>query len=421
MALGGPFSDRALAGASHHAVIPNVNTAGNLREIWPRLSADERRLFDVVARSYLASVMPDFRYRQTTVTMDVSGHAFRATGRQPLEFGWRAAFPDWQPAEERGEDAQMLPALRDGEVARLSDVKVEAKETRPPPRYNEGTLIDAMQNAWRFVTDETLRERLKEAKGIGTPATRGEIIGGLKAQEFLAADGKHIVPTERGLVLHDVLRRADPALVDPGVTAQMERLLDDVLVGRQDMMSAIDAVCSQASRIIERLTEQGASETMLLPLGSKAGQTRTPRVSSPRRSGSSHPKASPPQTRVEPKLDADTASSPTAFTVAKQHRSRQPLAAKKSHADCSRTGSKTKADVNKTSPHREQSGRGVTDGDRRTSSADTPLRIPYGNKQAALALGARYRAGGWYAPAGVSLAAFRERGWLEQGPVSALT
>ena len=72
-----------------------------------------------------------------------------------------------------------------------------------------------MQNAWRFVADETLRERLKEAKGIGTPATRGEIICGLKAQEFLIADGKHIVPTERGLVLHDVLERADPALVDP--------------------------------------------------------------------------------------------------------------------------------------------------------------------------------------------------------------
>src|SRR4051794_12459741 len=259
---GGPFSDRGLAGASHHAVIPNVNTAHNLREIWPRLSGDERRLFDVVARSYLAAVMPDFRYRQTTVTLDVGGHVFRATGRQPIELGWRAAFPDWQPAEERGEDAQLLPAMRDGEAARLSDIKVEAKETRPPPRYNEGTLIDAMHNAWRFVADETLRDRLKEAKGIGTPATRSEIIRGLKAQEFLVADGKNIVPTQRGLVLHGVLQRADPALVDPGVTAQMERLLDDVLVGRQEMMSAIDAVCDQASRIIGRLTERGASEAI---------------------------------------------------------------------------------------------------------------------------------------------------------------
>ena len=250
----GTFHDKGLEGASHHAVIPNVNTVDTLAEAWPRLSAEERRLFDVIARSYLAAVMPDFRYRQTSATLDVGGHLFRAVGRQPIELGWRAAFPDWQPAEEKGEDAQLLPGLRDGEAALLRDAAVEDKETRPPSRYNEGTLIDAMQNAWRFVEDGALRDRLREAKGIGTPATRAEVIRGLKAQEFLVASGKHIVPTERGLALFSVLERADPALVDPGVTAQLECLLDEVLVGRQEMMGAIDAVCAQAQRIIGRLT-----------------------------------------------------------------------------------------------------------------------------------------------------------------------
>ena len=80
----------------------------------------------------------------------------------------------------------------------------------------------AMQNAWRFVDDEVLRERLKEAKGIGTPATRAEIIGGLKKQGFLIGQGKHIVPTEGGMSLFGVLKQADPALVDPGVTAQLD-------------------------------------------------------------------------------------------------------------------------------------------------------------------------------------------------------
>ena len=254
---GGAFSDRGLAGASHHAVIPNANTADKLGEIWPRLDADERRLFDVIARSYLAALMPDFRFRQTVAELDVAGHLFRASGRQPIEAGWRAAFPDWLPAEERGEDAQALPRLRDGEPVRLHDATVEDKETRPPPRYNEGTLIDAMQNAWRFVDDAALRDRLREAKGIGTPATRAEVIRGLKAQEFLTASGRHIVPTERGLALFAVLERADPALVDPGVTAQLECLLDEVLVGRQEMMDAIDAVCAQAQRIIGRLTLAG--------------------------------------------------------------------------------------------------------------------------------------------------------------------
>jgi DNA topoisomerase-3 len=156
----------------HHAVIPNVNTIDKLREVWPRLSSDEKKLFDVIARAYLAALMPDFRYRQTTATLDVRGFEFRASGRQPIDLGWRAAFPKWQPADEKGDEAQLLPPLRNGETAQLRDPKIEDKETRPPPRYNEGTLIEAMQNAWRFVDDEVLQERLKEAKGIGTPATR---------------------------------------------------------------------------------------------------------------------------------------------------------------------------------------------------------------------------------------------------------
>ncbi|MGB6401155.1 MAG: DNA topoisomerase [Bradyrhizobium sp.] len=266
----GTFYDKGLESASHHAVIPNVNTIEKLREVWPRLSSDEKKLFDVIARAYLSALMPDFRYRQTTATLDVRGFEFRAAGRQPIDLGWRAAFPDWQPAEEKGDEVQLLPPLRNGETAKLQDPKIEYKETRPPPRYNEGTLIEAMQHAWRFVDDEGLRERLKEAKGIGTPATRAEIIGGLKKQDFLIAQGKNIVPTETGLSLFGVLKQADPALVDPGVTAQLECLLDDVVVGKQEMVGAIDAVCDVAQRIIGKLTE-GATAGGPVLLGASVG------------------------------------------------------------------------------------------------------------------------------------------------------
>jgi DNA topoisomerase III len=255
----GTFYDKGLEDASHHAVIPNTNTIDKLREVWPRLSSDEKKLFDVVARAYLAALMPDFRYRQTTATLDVRGFEFRAAGRQPIDLGWRAAFPEWRPADEKDDEAQLLPPLRNSETTQLHDPKIEDKETRPPPRYNEGTLIEAMQNAWRFVDDEVLRERLKEAKGIGTPATRAEIIGGLKKQNFLIAQGKHIVPTETGLSLFGVLKQADPALVDPGVTAQLECLLDDVVVGKQEMVGAIDAVCDVAARIIGKLKDGAAA------------------------------------------------------------------------------------------------------------------------------------------------------------------
>ena len=160
----GAFHDKGLEGASHHAIVPNVNRIGDLKEVWPRLTQDEKKLFDAVARSYLASAMPGYRYRQTSVTLDAHGFELRATGRQPLESGWRDAFPDWRPDDEKDEAAQRLPVLRDGESARFSNPEIEDKVTRPPPRYREGTLIEAMQNAWRFVEDEALRG----------PAARGE-------------------------------------------------------------------------------------------------------------------------------------------------------------------------------------------------------------------------------------------------------
>src|SRR6201987_2432372 len=83
----GTFYDKGLEGASHHAVIPNVNTIDNLREVWPRLSSDEKKLFDVIARTYLSALMPDFRYRQTSATLDERVFESRPAGRQPRSMG----------------------------------------------------------------------------------------------------------------------------------------------------------------------------------------------------------------------------------------------------------------------------------------------------------------------------------------------
>jgi len=117
---------------------------------------------------------------------------------------------------------------------------------------------------------------LREAKGIGTPATRAEIIAGLKAQGFLAAQGRNIVPTQRGLALFEVLRRAAPALVDPGVTAQFECLLDDVMTGRQAMLGAIDAVCDSARGIIRSITARGDDARALPDEVTHGGDDRPP-------------------------------------------------------------------------------------------------------------------------------------------------
>jgi DNA topoisomerase-3 len=463
----GTFYDKGLEGASHHAVIPNVNTIDKLRELWPRLSSDEKKLFDVIARAYLAALMPDFRYRQTTATLDVRGFEFRASGRQPIDLGWRAAFPDWQSAAEKGDDAQLLPPLRNGETAQLHDPKIENKETRPPPRYNEGTLIEAMQNAWRFVDDEVLRERLKEAKGIGTPATRAEIIGGLKKQGFLIAQGKQIVPTEAGLSLFGVLKQADPALVDPGVTAQLECLLDDVVVGKQEMVSAIDAVCDVAQRIIGKL--KGAAGGPPLPgaavRNGPAAYPPTPTMkrfadSLARRRGIKPPpdyrtsilicrkflnEHAPKTAEREPPGELDSKPvSPAQMSYAKKIAQGKGVVIPED-AKANSAAMSAWIDSNRSAKRRKRGRKSAykltgsvppqstaTTKRSRKSKADagfaphpapsappqpnavtgTALRIPYGNKEVALKLGARYRSGGWYAPPGVDLSAFGERGWL---------
>jgi len=263
----GHFCDKALEGVSHHAVVPNVNVMDDLENRLARLSEDEKRLFALICRSYLAAVMPDFEYRQTTATMEVAvpGGApaeFRATGRIPLRLGWKAVYTAAEQQDTPADEAEQdLPPLANGEAATLSDPKVEAKRTQPPPRYNEGTLIDAMQNAWRFVEDPALRERLKDAKGIGTPATRAEVIKGLKRQNLLAAQGKLVVPTPAGLSLFELLRAAAPPLVDPGTTAVWEMRLDEVVTGRADFRTVIDGIADEAQRLIGAL--QGRSGAVI--------------------------------------------------------------------------------------------------------------------------------------------------------------
>jgi DNA topoisomerase III len=321
----GHFCDRALEGVSHHAVIPNVNVLEDLDSRLVRLSDDEKRLFALICRSYLAAVMPDYEYRQTSVGMavplDGKPIPFRAVGRIPLKLGWKAAFAsaesDGKPEEET---EQTLPPLTAGEAATLSDPKVEAKRTQAPPRYNEGTLVDAMQNAWRFVEDPALRDRLKEAKGIGTPATRAEVIKGLRKQNLLGADGKWLTPTPAGLQLFETLRAAAPALVDPGTTALWEMKLDEVVTGRADFRAVIDAIAGEADRLIGALIGQrGPTVDLGLPAtkGRFGAKRRSAGFASPRAATTATPR------KRSRKAASATAADETTSPAAKPRRARK--------------------------------------------------------------------------------------------------
>lgn len=302
----GHFHDKGLEGVAHHAVIPNVNVLDDLQSRLDRLSDDEKRLFALICRSYLAAVMPDYEYRQTVATMQVpvAGPAaaeFKATGRIPLRLGWKAVYGAiMEEGENESGEEQTLPPLTDGEATTLTDPKVEAKRTQPPPRYSEGTLVEAMQNAWRFVDDLALRERLKEAKGIGTPATRAEIIKGLKRQNLLAADGKFVVPTTAGLQIFELLRAAAPSLIDPGTTAAWEMRLDDIVSGRSDYRVVIDGIAEMAAQLIEILRGAPATTVELGTSMPATGRTRR-RTSGKGRPGGKRTTDAPSDTQSTPR------------------------------------------------------------------------------------------------------------------------
>ncbi len=262
----GHFCDKALEGFSHYAIIPNVNTADSFSRVVPILSDDEAKLFDLISRQYLAALAPDHEYRQTTIDMDFpwTGHSwgFRASGRVPLVQGWKAILG--QPAKKGEDEDPELPEVRNGETGTVTDSAVRSVTTKPPARYTEGSLIRVMQEAWRLVPPGQLRERLREAKGIGTPATRGEVLKGLKKQGQITEKGKSILPTEGGMKLWELLRKVCPNVVDPARTALWETLFDGVERRKISAEAAVEKILVETRKEIEAIVScRGAAQVSI--------------------------------------------------------------------------------------------------------------------------------------------------------------
>lgn len=285
----GTFSDKQLQGVSHHAIIPNINCP-NMAQAVGRMSPDERKLFTLIARTYAANMLPDFIYDATVITMPVKDPAAAATlpfvarGSVPVSPGWKTAMGT--DADDEDEDGA-LPPIADGEVVKVTKATVESKVTKPPPRYSEGALITAMKEAWRFVEDPDERDRLKEAKGIGTPATRDTVIETLKRQELFLVSGKTLIPSQAAMELYDLIQAVAPAMSDAGATARMEMLLDEVEKGTIKDDDAIKRIASIASSMIPAIVTAGG--TMKLT----SGKVRPPSAP-PARAISKSPSAKAP-------------------------------------------------------------------------------------------------------------------------------
>ncbi len=213
----------------HHAIIP---TRAEHRV--EKMSDDDKRVYDMVVRRFLAVFHPDAVFENTRLETTVAAHVFRTRGRLLVVPGWRGVygegFEDRSAADEDEGADQALPKLEQGEAARTLDVASAEKETKPPRRYSDASLLAAMETAGKLVDDDELREAMKDS-GIGTPATRAAIIERLIDVGYIERDGRSLVCTEKGV---NVIRLLEGhPLTSPGLTGDWEHRLGRIEQGEE--------------------------------------------------------------------------------------------------------------------------------------------------------------------------------------------
>ncbi len=241
----------------HHAIIPTRS-----EHVLDKMGSDDRRIFDMAARRFLAVFHPEAVFENTRVETTVpaeeapadgaqadgvqadGGYVFRTRGRLLLVPGWRGVY-DEVAAEDRSKSEedegadQELPRLEQDERVRTREIASARKETKPPRRYSDASLLGAMETAGKLVEDDELREAMKDS-GIGTPATRSAIIERLIAVGYVERDGRALVASEKGLNVIRLLN--EHALTSPGLTGSWEHRLGKIERGedsREDFMSDI--------------------------------------------------------------------------------------------------------------------------------------------------------------------------------------
>jgi DNA topoisomerase-3 len=211
----------------HHAIIP---TNADSHPI-DKMRDDDRKIYDLVVRRFLAIFHPEAVFENTRVETTVKTHVFRTRGKLLLVPGWRSVYgeqADGDGATAADEDEgreQRLPKLAQGELADVRDVDELAKMTKPPRRFTEKALLDAMETAGKLVDDEELREAMKES-GIGTPATRAAIIERLLQVGYIERDGRALIVTEKGLNVIRLL--GEQPLTSPSLTGEWEHRLANI-------------------------------------------------------------------------------------------------------------------------------------------------------------------------------------------------
>lgn len=229
--------------SDHFAIIPTLQAPKNLSE-------PEQKLYDLVVRRFLAVFFPAAEFQVTTRVTEVAGHHFKTEGKVLVNPGWLVIYG----REAQGDEANLVAVAKDEKV-KTDKVESVGLTTKPPARYNEASLLSAMEGAGKLVDDDALREAMA-GKGLGTPATRAAIIEGLLTEKYLVREGRELIPTAKAFQLMTLLRGLGvQELTQAELTGEWEHKLAQIERGRLKRDEFMREIAQMTQQIVKRAKE----------------------------------------------------------------------------------------------------------------------------------------------------------------------
>ena len=283
----------------HHAIIPTGQNPVNLTDM-------EKRVFDLVARRFIAVFYPDCKFSTTTVIGETDGIEFKTTGKQILDMGWRVVFAKTQTNLPDGmvendtdpsDEERALPTFKKGESG-PHEPKLDEKWTQPPRPYTEATLLRAMETAGKFVDNDELRDALK-ANGIGRPSTRAAIIETLFKRHYIRKERKNLIATPTGIELIGLIH--EELLKSAELTGIWEKKLREIEGRNYSAAVFLDELKQMVTEIVHSVLSDNTNRRVTImaePVKDAPKEPKKKRTSAPKK-----PKAEAKENISEIKID----------------------------------------------------------------------------------------------------------------------
>ncbi|SHK45255.1 DNA topoisomerase-3 [Hathewaya proteolytica DSM 3090] len=234
--------------SDHHAIIPTEEKIS-----LAILGSEERHIYDLVIKRFLAVLMPAYEYIQTSITAEIGGETFVAKGNVTKAKGWKRVYQDEDELskDEENDETQELPEIKQGDDISINSVEMKKMQTKAPSRFTEGTLLSAMENPQKYVSmDKDHAKTLGETGGIGTVATRADIIEKLFNTFYIEKNGKEIIPTSKGKQLVYMVPKD---IKSPLLTAKWEQELELISKGKRDSRQFTDKIKDYTVELVKQV------------------------------------------------------------------------------------------------------------------------------------------------------------------------